>query len=95
MSKGCDFRRNREDRCAAICGWKGRMARRWRPDFERTFLLLESTEDDDDEGVLGGGKFTNLAHVDRRMEVLPGAMCLREIITCRSRAIRERMTTGL
>jgi len=33
------------------------------PDFERTFLLLESTEDDDDEGVLGGGKFTNLAHV--------------------------------
>ncbi len=34
-----------------------------RPDSERTFLLLESTEDDDDEGVLGGGKFTNLAHM--------------------------------
>jgi Carboxypeptidase regulatory-like domain len=34
-----------------------------KPDFERTFLLLESTEADDDEGVLGGGKFTNLAHV--------------------------------
>lgn len=34
-----------------------------RPDFERTFLLLESTETDDDEGVLGAGKFTNLAHV--------------------------------
>jgi hypothetical protein len=34
-----------------------------RPDFERTFLLLESTEVDDDEGVLGSGKFTNLAHV--------------------------------
>jgi hypothetical protein len=34
-----------------------------RPDFERTFLLLESTEADDDEGVLGAGKFTNLAHV--------------------------------
>lgn len=34
-----------------------------RPDFERTFLLLESTETDDDEGVLGTGKFTNLAHV--------------------------------
>ena len=34
-----------------------------RPDFERTFLLLQSTEGEDDEGVLGGGKFTNLAHV--------------------------------
>ena len=34
-----------------------------RPDFERTFLLLESTEVDEDEGVLGAGKFTNLAHV--------------------------------
>lgn len=34
-----------------------------RPDFERTFLLLESTEDDDEEGMLGAGKFTNLAHV--------------------------------
>ena len=34
-----------------------------RPDFDRTFLLLESTEEDDDEGVLGAGKFTNLAHV--------------------------------
>lgn len=34
-----------------------------RSDFERTFLLLESTEGEDDEGVLGGGKFTNLAHV--------------------------------
>ncbi len=34
-----------------------------RPDFERTFLLLESAEEDEDEGVLGGGKFTNLAHV--------------------------------
>lgn len=34
-----------------------------RPDFERTFLLLESTESDDEEGVLGAGKFTNLAHV--------------------------------
>lgn len=34
-----------------------------RPDFERTFLLLESTENDEDEGVLGAGKFTNLAHV--------------------------------
>jgi len=34
-----------------------------RPDFGRTFLLLESTENDDEEGVLGAGKFTNLAHV--------------------------------
>lgn len=34
-----------------------------RPDFERTFLLLESTEEDDVEGLLGAGKFTNLAHV--------------------------------
>lgn len=34
-----------------------------RPDFDRTFLLLESTEEDDDEGLLGAGKFTNLAHV--------------------------------
>ena len=34
-----------------------------RPDFERTFLLLESTEEGEDEGVLGAGKFTNLAHV--------------------------------
>lgn len=34
-----------------------------RSDFDRTFLLLESTEDDDDEGLLGAGKFTNLAHV--------------------------------
>ena len=34
-----------------------------RPDFERTFLLLEPTEEDDVEGLLGAGKFTNLAHV--------------------------------
>src|SRR5579862_776316 len=42
---------------------EGKSGASLKPDFERTFLLLESTEADDDEGVLGGGKFTNLAHV--------------------------------
>ena len=44
-------------------GVEGKNGAALRPDFERTFLLLESTENDEDEGVLGAGKFTNLAHV--------------------------------